>query len=69
MKSLKIKVFNYCTQTINVDNEIQINEWLTENPDIEIVHMLQSESMVAVKESQIERNLTISIFYREGGTA
>jgi len=69
MKSLKIKVFNYCIQTINVDNEIQINEWLTENPDIEIVHMLQSESMVAVKESQIERNLTISIFYREGGTA
>jgi len=65
MSPVKVKVFNYCTQTINVDNEIQINEWLAENPNIDIVQMLQSESMVTVKDTQIERNLTISIFYRE----
>jgi len=69
MNPIHVKVFNYCTQTINVDNEIQINEWLSEHPDIEIDRVLQSESMVAVKDTQLERNLTISIFYREGPTA
>jgi len=64
MKPLKVKVFMYFTLSINPSNEIQMNQWLADNPDIEIVHMLQSESMAA-RENRIERNLSITIFYRE----
>lgn len=64
MKPLKTKIFTYFTLNINPPNEIQINEWLANHPDIEIVHMLQSESM-AEKNGQIERNLSITIVYRE----
>jgi len=64
MKPLKTKIFTYFTLNINPPNEIQINEWLDGNPDIEIVDMLQSESMAA-KDGKIERNLSITIIYRE----
>lgn len=64
MKPLKVKIFTYFTLNINPPNEIQINQWLADNPDIEIVQILQSESMVT-KEDKIERNLSISILYRE----
>lgn len=64
MKPLKVKIFTYFTLNINPPNEIQMNQWLAENPDIEIVRMTQSESM-ATKEGQIERNLSITILYRE----
>jgi len=64
MKPLKTKIFTYFTLNINPPNEIQINEWLADHPDIEIVHMLQSESM-AEKNGEIERNLSITIVYRE----
>lgn len=65
MKPLKVKIFTHCTQHINPFNESQINEWLAQNPDIEIAHLLQSESMTPLKEDQVERNLSITIFYRE----
>lgn len=65
MKPLQVKIFTHCTQHINPFNETQINDWLAENPDIEIAHLLQSESMTLLKEDQVERNLSISIFYRE----
>jgi hypothetical protein len=65
MSSLKVKIFTHCTQHINPYNETQINEWLAGNPDIEIAHMLQSESMISRNENQVDRNLSISIFYRE----
>lgn len=65
MKPLKVKIFTHCTQHINPFNETQINEWLAQNQDIEIAHLLQSESMTPLKENQVERNLSISIFYRE----
>ena len=65
MSSLKVKIFTHCTQHINPYNESQINEWLADNPGIEIAHLLQSESMISTKEDQVERNLSISIFYRE----
>ena len=64
MKPLKVKIFTYFTLNINPPNEIQMNQCLAENPDIEIVRMTQSESM-ATKEAQIERNLSITILYRE----
>ena len=63
MGSLKAKIFSYCTTNINPPGEMQINAWLSQNPDIEIVNMLQSESMVAL-ESSIERNLTVTLLYR-----
>ena len=64
MKPIKVKIFSYSTANINPPNELQINQWLADNPDIEIVDMLQSESMTA-KDNQIERNLSITIVYRE----
>ena len=64
MKPLKAKIFTYFTLNINPPSEIQINEWFSENPDIEIIDTLQSESM-AVKNDEMERNLSITILYRE----
>jgi hypothetical protein len=64
MKPLKVKIFTYFTLNINPPNEIQINQWLEQNPDIEIIDMLQSESMAA-KSGDMERNLSITILYRE----
>jgi len=63
MDPLKIKVFTYFTLTISASCEVQLNKWLAKNPNIEIVNMLQSESMVSNKE-QIERNMSITVLYR-----
>jgi hypothetical protein len=63
MEPLKARIFSYCTTNINPPGELQINEWLEENPEIEIAHMLQSESMV-VHDAELERNLTITLLYR-----
>ncbi len=64
MNPLRIKVFTYFTLTISSSCEIQMNKWLTENPNIEIVNMLQSESMAA-KKDQIERNMSLTVLYRQ----
>lgn len=64
MKPTKAKIFSYCTSDINPPNELQINDWLAEHPEITIVQMLQSESMVAL-ENSVERNLTITLLYKE----
>lgn len=63
MKPLKAKIFSYCTTNINPPGELQLNEWLEDNPEIEIVQVLQSESMV-VHDEELERNLTITLLYR-----
>lgn len=63
MRPIKAKIFTYCTTDINLPGELQINAWLAENADIEIVQMLQSESMVA-RDNQIERNLSVTLLYR-----
>ena len=63
MEPLHAKIFSYCTTNINPPGELQLNEWLEENPAIEIVQVLQSESMVA-HDNQLERNLTITLLYR-----
>lgn len=63
MEPLKAKIFSYCTTNINPPGELQINEWLEENPEIDIVHVLQSESM-AVHGKELERNLTVTLLYR-----
>jgi hypothetical protein len=65
MKPIKVKVFSECTQNINPSNELVINDWLESNPNVEILHVVQSESMTRVSERDIERNLTITIFYRQ----
>lgn len=63
MEPLKAKIFSYCTTNINPPGELQLNQWLEENPEVEIVHVLQSESMIAHGEA-LERNLTITLLYR-----
>ncbi|MBS3732978.1 MAG: hypothetical protein KGY42_08730 [Desulfobacterales bacterium] len=68
MKPLKTKIFTYFTLNINPPNELQINQWLAANPGIEIVDMLQSESMTT-RNGEIERNLSITIVYRESEQA
>lgn len=64
MNSLKIKVFTHFTLTIASSCEVQMNLWLVSHPNIEIVDMLQSESM-AVKNDQFERNMSLTVLYRE----
>lgn len=64
MCEIRAKIFSYCTTNINPPGELQINQWFKENPDIEIVDMLQSESMVA-QENRVERNLTITLLFRQ----
>ena len=63
MEPLKSKIFSYCTTNINPPGELQLNQWLEENPEIKIVHVLQSESMTVHKE-KLERNLSITLLYR-----
>ena len=67
MSEIRAKIFSYCTTNINPPGELQINKWLQENPGIEIIHMLQSESMVA-QENRVERNLTITLLFRNPHT-
>jgi hypothetical protein len=64
MKALKVKIFTDFTRNINASNQVRINQWLAEHPDIEILHILQTESMCVTGEEKIDRNLSISIFYR-----
>ena len=64
MKPLKAKIFSYCTTNINPPGELQLNQWLEDNPKIEIAHALQSESMV-VRGEELERNLTVTLLYRD----
>jgi len=64
MNPPKIKVFIYFTLTLSSSCEVQMNNWLAENPNIEIVNMLQSESMTS-KNDRIERNMCITVLYRE----
>ncbi|NNK13866.1 MAG: hypothetical protein HKP52_06485 [Desulfofustis sp.] len=63
MKALQAKIFSYCTTNINPPSELQLNEWLEENPEVEIVHALQSES-ITVRKDELERNLTVTLLYR-----
>lgn len=64
MKALQVQIFTDCTRNINPSNQLRINEWLAAHPDIEIVEILQSESMFVTADEKIDRNLSISIFYR-----
>ncbi len=64
MEPLKAKIFSYCTTNINPPGELQLNQWLEDNPKIEIAHVLQSESMV-VRGEELERNLTVTLLYRD----
>ena len=64
MNAIKAKIFNHCTTNINAHGELQINDWLADNPNIEITNVLQSESMVS-HDSGIELNLTITLLYRQ----
>ncbi len=64
MRAIEAKIFSYCTTNINPPGELQINAWLAENRDIEIVNVLQSESMV-IHKNRIERNLSITLLYRQ----
>jgi hypothetical protein len=64
MSAIKAKVFSHCTTNVNPHSELQINHWLADNPHIEIVNMLQSESMVS-RDTGLELNLTITLLYRQ----
>jgi hypothetical protein len=65
MKALKVKIFTYFSMNIAPPGELQMNDWLRENPDIEILHVAQSESMAAVREGQVERSLSVTVLYRQ----
>jgi hypothetical protein len=62
---MKAKIFTYFSMNIAPPSEIQINDWLQSHPGVEIHHIAQSESMVVVKEGHVERNLSVTVFYRE----
>jgi hypothetical protein len=64
MSAIKSKIFSHCTTNVNPHTELQMNHWLADNPDIEIVKMVQSESMVS-RDSGLELNLTITLLYRQ----
>ena len=64
MSAIKAKIFSHCTTNVNPHSELQINRWLADNPGIEIVKMVQSESMVS-RDSGLELNLTITLLYRQ----
>jgi len=64
MNPLQVKIFTYFTLTISSSCEVQMNKWLAKNPNIEIVKMLQSESMAA-NNDHLERNMSMTILYRE----
>jgi len=64
MSTIKAKIFSHCTTNVNPHSELQINNWLADNPDIEIVKMVQSESMVS-RDTGLELNLTITLLYRQ----
>ena len=64
MSAIKARIFSHCTTNVNPHSEWQINRWLADNPAIEIVQMLQSESMVS-RDTGLELNLTITLLYRQ----
>ena len=68
MRSIKAKIFSHCTNNIYVHSELQIKHWLAANPGIDIVDMVQSESMVS-HDNGLERNLTITLLYRRTADA
>ncbi len=68
MKSMHVKIFydgghipSDRFESIISNLEHKINTWLEENPDIEIINILQSESQGA----ENARNLTMTVFYRQ----
>ena len=63
MEPMKSKIFTYCTTNNNPPSELQMNEWLAEKPDVDIVHALKSES-ITVRKDELERNLTVTLLYR-----
>ncbi len=67
MKPLRVKIFydgghipSDRFESIISSLSRKMNTWLEENPDIEIVSMLQSESQGA----ENAWNLTLTVFYR-----
>ncbi len=68
MKSMHVKIFydgghipSDRFESIISNLEHKINMWLEENPDIEIINILQSESQGA----ENAWNLTMTVFYRQ----
>ena len=68
MKSIHVKIFydgghipSDRFESIISNLEHKINTWLEENPDIEIINILQSESQGA----ENAWNLTMTVFYRQ----
>ncbi|MDJ0809421.1 MAG: hypothetical protein QNJ48_15095 [Desulfobacterales bacterium] len=68
MKSMHVKIFydgghipSDRFESIISNLEHKINTWLEENPDIEIINILQSESQGA----ENAWNLTMTVFYRQ----
>jgi len=44
--------------------EQEINTWLKENMEVDVLHVLQSESAVADEDGDLCGNTTLSLFYR-----
>lgn len=65
MLPIQVRIFTDCSEHINPPIESRINGWLSSKTNIEIVRILQSESMVTQGEQAITHSLSISIFFRE----
>jgi len=61
---IQVKIFGFGSVSYSIPEDI--NKWLKENPNIEIVDTLQSLTTVPVGDTgRYETQLIISIFYKE----
>ncbi len=58
---LKIKLFEGSDAS---ELETEVNEWLQEHLNIDVVHMTQSESAIPDEDGEFWGNTTISLMYR-----
>lgn len=58
---LKVKIFEGPDAE---ELEANVNEWLVSNSQIEVLHMVQSESAITDEDGDMCGNTTLSIMYR-----
>ncbi len=56
MATTKVAIFSSRNNPLGLENEV--NTWLAQHPNLDIVTILQSQS------GRLDMNITISIFYR-----
>lgn len=59
---LQVKIFEG-PEAGDIENEI--NTWLSQHLDVDVQHVLQSESAVSDEDGDLCGNTTVTIFYRK----